>query len=177
VSATEGQVLSNVNRREFLIKAGTVVSLGIVGTSGAVALYLKLFQQGSSSPSGSDSSQQLVSSQTAPSVSSGAVSSGYIFVTDLSALSGKTSAYFNHPTFGSSILLNYGGSWKAFSSVCTHAGCTVNFNGSQIVCPCHNGYFSAQNGSVTGGPPPSRLPEYGVQIVGTSLYVGNSVIN
>jgi thiosulfate dehydrogenase [quinone] large subunit len=49
------------------------------------------------------------------------------------------------------------GSLTAFSAVCTHAGCTVGYEGSQIVCPCHGGTYSPTTGEVTGGPPPSPL--------------------
>jgi Rieske Fe-S protein len=108
--------------------------------------------------------------------SSSSIPNGYIFLAPLSAMNGKTSAYFSHPTFGSSILINYNGTWKAFSAVCTHAGCIVNYN-SSITCPCHPGVFSPANGSVVSGPPPSKLAEYDVQIINNNLYVGNSVIN
>lgn len=45
------------------------------------------------------------------------------------------------------------GQFKAFSAVCTHAGCTVSTvaNGT-ISCPCHGSEFSATDGSVKGGP-------------------------
>ncbi|MDG6900769.1 MAG: Rieske (2Fe-2S) protein [Nitrososphaerota archaeon] len=102
---------------------------------------------------------------------------GYIYVAPASALSGKTSAYFNHPTGGSCILVDYGGQWRAFSAVCTHAGCVVDFTGSSIYCPCHAGYFSPTNGSIQGGPPPSPLAEYGVVVQGGSLYVSQNRIN
>ena len=49
------------------------------------------------------------------------------------------------------------GSLTAFSAVCTHAGCTVGYEGGQIVCPCHGGTYSATTGEVTGGPPPAPL--------------------
>lgn len=49
------------------------------------------------------------------------------------------------------------GSLKAFSAVCTHAGCTVGYDGSEIYCPCHGGTYSAETGEVTGGPPPAPL--------------------
>lgn len=118
------------------------------------------------------------SSQTSTTTNSNqAPPSGYILLAPLSAVSGKTYAYFNHPTFGSSILVNYSGTWKAFSAVCTHAGCTVNYTSSELYCPCHRGYFSAVNGSVLGGPPPRPLPEYDIQIVNGNIYVGTSVIN
>lgn len=45
------------------------------------------------------------------------------------------------------------GTFKAFSAVCTHQGCTVNsVSGGNIICPCHGSEFSATDGSVTNGP-------------------------
>lgn len=51
------------------------------------------------------------------------------------------------------------GQFLAFSAVCTHAGCTVDFDASsqEFVCPCHGGRYSASTGQVLGGPPPSPL--------------------
>ena len=50
------------------------------------------------------------------------------------------------------------GTYKAFSSVCTHAGCQCNqVSMGQISCPCHNAVFSIKDGSVQGGPAPSPL--------------------
>jgi cytochrome b6-f complex iron-sulfur subunit len=59
----------------------------------------------------------------------------------------------------------------ALSEVCTHQGCTVQFNGSNgFVCPCHNSTF-ALDGSVTGGPAPTALAKYNTLLTGTSLRV------
>ena len=49
------------------------------------------------------------------------------------------------------------GSIRAFSAVCTHAGCTVGYEGGTIVCPCHGGEYSAETGEVIAGPPPAPL--------------------
>lgn len=50
------------------------------------------------------------------------------------------------------------GTFKAFSAVCTHAGCTVgNVADNQISCPCHGSAFSAKDGSVINGPASSPL--------------------
>ncbi|MFI5422245.1 MAG: ubiquinol-cytochrome c reductase iron-sulfur subunit, partial [Nitrososphaerales archaeon] len=118
------------------------------------------------------------STQASPSSSSSSSApAGYILLAALSDVSGKTFAYFNHPNFGSSILLNYNGTWKAFSAICTHAGCTVNYASPSIVCPCHPGYFSPVNGAVVSGPPPTKLNEYDVKVINSNLYVGTSVIN
>jgi Rieske Fe-S protein len=103
---------------------------------------------------------------------------GYILIGPLSALNGRTSAYFTHPTYGDSILVNVNGTWRAFSSTCTHAACTVQYSsGLPIYCPCHGATFSTSDGSVLGGPAPVALPEYGVQILEGNLYVTASTIN
>lgn len=137
--------------------------------------------QSSQQSTTSTGTRQTTSQQTSTSKSSQSttqqVPAGYLFVTGMAALTGKTSAYFNHPTQGLSMLINLSGSWKAFSATCTHQPCTVQYSGSQIQCPCHGGLFDANNGAVLGGPPPSRLPEMGVVIQNNNLYVSSAVIN
>jgi thiosulfate dehydrogenase (quinone) large subunit len=63
------------------------------------------------------------------------------------------------------LLHEVNGDWRAFSAVCTHAGCTVGLAGGQFVCPCHAGRYSVQNGAVLGGPPPSPLTALNVRVV------------
>ncbi|MGK4064575.1 Rieske (2Fe-2S) protein [Rothia sp. HC945] len=58
------------------------------------------------------------------------------------------------------------GEYKAFSSSCTHQGCSVNVRDESITCPCHSSTFSIQDGSVQGGPAPKPLPEYKVTVDG-----------
>ncbi len=55
--------------------------------------------------------------------------------------------------------------WRAFSAVCSHLNCTVQFNEakSMIWCACHNGYYDL-SGRVASGPPPRPLQEYVVHI-------------
>jgi Rieske Fe-S protein len=180
-----------MNRREFL--RGFVVSTVLVGISivGIDQMFKLAEQQQQAAPP----QQQLQSQTTTSGTQSGGVSSvssaqsatttvsgpstppGYVFVAAASALNGKSYAYFNHPNFGSSILVYYNGAWKAFSAICTHRVCDLQYQGSAIYCPCHGGTFSPSNGAVTGGPPPSAIAEYAVQIIGGNLYVGTSRIN
>jgi Rieske Fe-S protein len=62
----------------------------------------------------------------------------------------------------------------AYSSVCTHFACLVSWNpeSKMIECPCHEGYFSAVDGSVISGPPPAPLEEFIVRIVDGNILVG-----
>ncbi len=45
----------------------------------------------------------------------------------------------------------------AHSAICPHAGCTVDYQGGQIVCPCHGSVFNARTGAVITGPAVSPL--------------------
>lgn len=64
------------------------------------------------------------------------------------------------------------GEFKAFSAICTHAGCPVNsVSGGTINCPCHGSRFSIADGSVAGGPAPSGLPAQAVTVSGGSVHL------
>jgi Rieske Fe-S protein len=131
----------------------------------------------SSSASSQASSTTSRSSSSSSQTSSAAAPAGYVLVAQSSSLAGKSSAYFNHPSHGSSILLSLNGKWMAFSATCTHRPCTVGFQSSELYCPCHGATFSASNGSVTRGPASTKLAEYGVIVQNGGVYVSNSAIN
>ncbi|MGX6606368.1 Rieske (2Fe-2S) protein [Micromonosporaceae bacterium Da 78-11] len=62
------------------------------------------------------------------------------------------------------------GTFKAFSKVCTHAGCDVSkVDGGVIVCPCHNSKFSIEDGSPTAGPAKAPLAEKKVKEDGGNI--------
>jgi len=62
------------------------------------------------------------------------------------------------------------GSFKAFTAVCTHQGCTVSsVSGGTINCPCHGSRFSVTNGSVVQGPAPSPLAPVSIKVHGTAI--------
>ena len=89
-----------------------------------------------------------------------------------SRLPSGQAATYGDPADGSPdiIIRNSDGSLKAFSAVCTHAGCTVGYQGGVIVCPCHGGEYSAQTGEVIAGPPPSGLAPKKVLEAGGQIY-------
>jgi Rieske Fe-S protein len=62
------------------------------------------------------------------------------------------------------------GEFKAFSALCTHQGCLVtSVSDNSISCACHGSSFSAENGSVEGGPAPSALAEVAVTVSGDQV--------
>jgi thiosulfate dehydrogenase [quinone] large subunit len=90
-----------------------------------------------------------------PSLPSGAVRLG-----SSSQLPAGQGATYRDPSDGQPdiVIRLPGGKLVAHSAVCTHAGCTVAYQGgSQIICPCHGGLYNAATGAVEGGPPPTGL--------------------
>jgi cytochrome b6-f complex iron-sulfur subunit len=64
------------------------------------------------------------------------------------------------------------GGFLAFSTVCPHLRCVVNWNEMQqrFDCPCHGAKFN-RNGEVIEGPPPRPLDLYKLQIVEEKLVI------
>jgi cytochrome b6-f complex iron-sulfur subunit len=60
---------------------------------------------------------------------------------------------------------NTSSSFVALSLICTHMGCTVNYDESteSFKCPCHGSEYNV-DGAVTQGPAPSALKSYTVTI-------------
>jgi Rieske Fe-S protein len=64
------------------------------------------------------------------------------------------------------------GTFRAFSSVCTHEGCPVSaIQNGQIICTCHNSRFSIKDGSAISGPARRALGAAKVTQSGDSLVV------
>ncbi|MGW2029426.1 MULTISPECIES: Rieske (2Fe-2S) protein [Streptomyces] len=62
------------------------------------------------------------------------------------------------------------GTYKAFSSKCTHQGCAVgSVANGVIVCPCHNSEFSVTDGSVKKGPATQPLPAAKISVSGDEI--------
>ncbi len=52
----------------------------------------------------------------------------------------------------------------AFSSKCTHMGCTVAPAGAEYHCPCHGSVYDAFTGAVKSGPAPRSLSKVPVTV-------------
>jgi len=62
--------------------------------------------------------------------------------------------------------------FRAFSAVCTHLGCLVEWDSvsKKFLCPCHAAVFD-ENGAVVSGPPPAPLPAFEVKEIGEKVFV------
>ena len=62
------------------------------------------------------------------------------------------------------------GTFKAFSAVCTHQGCTVSKVASGTIdCSCHGSKFAIADGSVVNGPALRPLEERQVTVSGDTI--------
>ena len=90
-------------------------------------------------------------------------------VSELGINTGKVFRFGSRPGI---LLHTAGGEWRAYSAVCTHLQCTVQFRADleQIWCACHNGHFDLSGKNVSG-PPPRPLDQFDVIVKGDDVVV------
>ena len=81
--------------------------------------------------------------------------------------------------FGSSpaVLIHHlDDSWVALTAVCTHLGCTVQYEpqADRIHCACHGGVYNAYTGANVSGPPPKPLKVFKVTAGDAGVEVSRS---
>ncbi len=59
----------------------------------------------------------------------------------------------------------------ALSRICTHEGCSVNFDLAQnkLICPCHGATYEALEGNVISGPTQRNLKKINVKVDGDNV--------
>ena len=88
---------------------------------------------------------------------------------DVKANSGQIFRFGSQPAI---LVKDTNGELKAFSAVCTHLACIVQYRSdiSHIWCACHNGHFDL-NGRNVEGPPPKPLEQYVVNVRADQIVV------
>ena len=134
---------------------------------GAAGLAVALTACSSSDDSSSDSSDTSSSSSTSGSTTAQGDAGGTELAktTDIPEGGGKIFA-----SQGVVVTQPTAGTYKAFSSKCTHQGCAVSsISNGVIVCPCHKSEFSVTDGSVKKGPATTALPAEQITVSGDSI--------
>lgn len=90
-------------------------------------------------------------------------------VSKLKDNSGKIFRFGNKPAI---LIRTPSGDIRAFTAVCTHLQCTVQYRSDlkQIWCACHNGHYDLFGKNISG-PPPRPLKRFNVTIKGDNIYV------
>ncbi|MGW9076927.1 Rieske (2Fe-2S) protein [Streptomyces kronopolitis] len=150
-------------------RRAVVAAVGAAGLTAALAAC-----GGSTMDSGSGDSNDAAGEQSASGSSGGSSGSGGAAGTAL----GKTSEI---PKGGGKIFKAekvvvtqpQDGEIKAFSAICTHAGCIVGeVSGGTINCMCHGSKFDINDGSVKKGPATKALAPAKVDVKGGSVTLG-----
>jgi Rieske Fe-S protein len=88
---------------------------------------------------------------------------------DVKANTGQIFRFGSQPAI---LIKDTNGEVKAFSAVCTHLACIVQYRSDfgQIWCACHNGHFDL-NGRNVEGPPPKPLEQFVVNVRAEQIVV------
>ena len=81
--------------------------------------------------------------------------------------------FFEFANAAAVLVRKQGGEIVAFSAVCTHLGCIVQWEKEKqdFLCPCHGGHYDA-NGAVISGPPPKPLARLPFAVANGNITVG-----
>lgn len=97
-----------------------------------------------------------------------------LFIANEKDLAVGDSVLFNYPDENDPALLIKISEkeYRAYNIKCTHLTCPVYFekDTGHLNCPCHNGFFSVEDGSVLAGPPPRPLPSIKLEFKNKKIY-------
>ena len=151
--------MTNISRRQIL---GASAGLATVGVLAGCAL--------------DEESQASDESGASSAPSSAATNSGPAVVAQLSDIPVGGIFAFTNPSDGTPayLLQPAQGKYLAYSAVCTHQGCIVNYDpaGQQFMCPCHGAIYDGTSGQPVSGPAPSGLVSIPVSVSGDAIVVG-----
>ena len=95
---------------------------------------------------------------------------------DAQKLSPGSVLMFKFGTQPAMLIHHKDGSWVGLGAVCSHLGCTVQYQPgpNRIHCFCHGGEYDPQTGTNIGGPPPKPLKKYVVKVAEDSVVVSRA---
>ena len=151
------------DRRNFLRGA---LALGVI--SAATLVLWNLGSNSQPAPTAQlTSSVSLTAVANNPVVQTSQPATNTQLIANASSLPPDQSLIYNDPSLGPIILIHLdNGKFVAYSAICTHAGCQVQFDPSlkDIVCPCHGAVYDPyHNAQVIGGPAPYPLQNVPIQ--------------
>jgi len=138
-----GETAAPFDRRNFL---DALLGVGFVSTAMAMAYPVSRYLV--PPPSGEPETASAVAGRAS----------------ELKPNSGKVFKFGNKPGI---VIRTAAGDVRAFSAICSHLHCTVQFKAdtSQLWCACHNGTYDL-GGNVVSGPPPRGLERFVVNLRG-----------
>lgn len=95
---------------------------------------------------------------------------------DAHKLAAGSALMFKFGTAPAMLIHHLDGSWVALTAVCTHLGCTVQYEAEadRIHCACHGGVYDSRTGANVSGPPPKPLRKFKVAVNDTGVEVSRT---
>jgi Rieske Fe-S protein len=157
-------VEERVSRGKF-IRLGAALGVGAAGASVLVACRggdgSGEYQSGGGSNGGSNGP----STEASGGGSTEEAASGGRPIASASEVEAGSAAKFEDAGDPAVLVHLENGDFVAYSAVCTHQRCTVDYRGGQLTCPCHGSIFDPANGAeVVSGPAQRPLPEIPVEV-------------
>ncbi len=164
----------SLSRRDVLVRALGLAGVATLGIGGAASLAKGSYRgkRGTVSLAGGSGAPVRHPAAHRQAAAKAQLPHGAVRLGPSSRLPRGKGATYRDPRDGRPdiVVRDAGGQVHAFSAVCTHAGCTVGYEGGQIVCPCHGGTYDPKTGAVTSGPPPTGLAPKRVVESGGEIY-------
>jgi Rieske Fe-S protein len=156
------EAVDRKQRRDFLRIMSAIGSFFVLAVV-LVVLDLTAAQPTGTAQGGSTTSGSQSSSQTSSTGGGGSQNA----VANVGQLQVGTPFYFSYPDsrHPNALFKRADGSVQAYSLLCTHVCCTVNFNSASntFLCPCHSSLFGS-TGEILRGPATYPLPKVTLQV-------------
>jgi len=169
------KVGEQLHRRTMVLGGATALVAGVVAVLvGGITAVIGRAAGRSSTPAANPSSTPAANPTGPPAPAASTASTGTV-VAKVSSLPVGRALSFTNSADGNPAWVVHpsGNTFVAFSAVCTHLGCQVQYEPSTVefFCPCHGGVYDARTGQVLQGPPPAPLPTIAVHIVNGEIRV------
>ena len=153
--------LDTIDRRTLVVGSTTAaaVAVGSLVLSGATADVGKLIGN-ATLPTNGGSLGSTTTTTNAGTATSAPAMSGTLLGAASQVPVGKAATFGLPNGSGQGIVIHTAaGTWKAYDTQCTHAGCPIGYTShSQVmVCPCHGSQFLVSDGSAVVGPASTPL--------------------
>jgi len=149
--------------------AAVVVGSGIVGGLAKLRTGNKVFAGPSQDLNSGPAPARTPATGGAATATPAPAPAGTTLLGSVKGMPVNSAAQYTDPSSGDPALLIRmpDGHFVAYDAVCTHAGCTVQYDPSQreIACPCHGAVFDPAHGAqVLAGPAPQPLATLHVRV-------------
>ena len=109
-------------------------------------------------------------------MASEAVAVTEITLKDAQKLAGGSVLMFKFGAAPAMLIHHADNTWVALTAVCTHLGCTVQYEPqmNRIHCACHGGVYDPRTGANVSGPPPKPLKLFKVAVNETGVEISRT---